>query len=361
MQNPSRFSPDTSGTNFSRVHEIVQKHAKQGNKFSVAAALTLPSIHEDPEFWRTCKYKEGIVSLFLDSEENAQNNTNDTQRPELVRSDGDLYTLLCNTVRENAQLRDIIKRLESGECSREQGGTEPSPADSLRTAIEEARALLQSQATSQDSEGRRSAGEKRSRDDPGTQVHSPVRSEEYSSANEDHSPREMVPVSPDTVSEGKKFNAVDVLESIRALPGTRRTVSSFDALGDLLGNKEHVSAWVGAMANQRRASRNSESSIESAHDDFGSRGSMGSPCKKQRRFKFSQAEDEAILHGVARFRTGAQRFQQIFYAYRNVWHPARTVQQLYDHWRGTLRYKVIQQEGYRGKNSLAARVPRNSE
>ncbi|CCW64936.1 unnamed protein product [Phytomonas sp. EM1] len=65
--------------------------------------------------------------------------------------------------------------------------------------------------------------------------------------------------------------------------------------------------------------------------------------KIKRRKRFTPEEDEAIIQGVKRFDyQGTTRFQYIFRAFQSVWQPGRTPTHLYDHWRDSLRKRVLQ-------------------
>ncbi|CBH16451.1 hypothetical protein, conserved [Trypanosoma brucei gambiense DAL972] len=364
-------STSPSPTDFSEVHKILCGHIKQGNNFSVAAAVALEPLHGSSEFWRTCGYRSGIVSALLASSLGVQRETDQLSHLEPMTV-ADVYAMFRHVVDENAHLRQIIARLESGECDPDDGsGGITSSAERLRSLISEGYDALTGRSSpcmGEDDCGQTpgkwktcsngAAGTKRRRDSPEVTERAYVRPESPVPASETLSP--AANSGDDTVDEAEQNNALDVLEQLPALPGTTRTVSSFDAVGEMVNRGAGGPSLHPTNPSEFRVGSERGSTIEthssSELSNFANVG-VGTSSGKQKRYKFSASEDEAIIKGLARFTKGQQRFQQIYYAYRSVWHPARTVSQLYDHWRGTLRYKVIQQQGYRGKNSVAARSP----
>jgi hypothetical protein len=70
-------------------------------------------------------------------------------------------------------------------------------------------------------------------------------------------------------------------------------------------------------------------------------GDHHAPPQQQVRKKFTKEEDDAILRGIARFAVGPSRFSEIFYTYKTVWKAGRTAAHISDHWRNTLRHRVV--------------------
>jgi hypothetical protein len=65
------------------------------------------------------------------------------------------------------------------------------------------------------------------------------------------------------------------------------------------------------------------------------------PKSPRQRRGFTDAEDKAIVEGVAKY-SGANRFQLIFRANPTVWQDGRTVLHIREHWRQALRKKVLE-------------------
>ncbi|CUG91855.1 Hypothetical protein, putative [Bodo saltans] len=70
---------------------------------------------------------------------------------------------------------------------------------------------------------------------------------------------------------------------------------------------------------------------------------VGPARPEKRRTAFSEEEDDAIIKGIARFPAVPGRFTQIFSAYKHVWAQGRTPSHLFDHWRGALRQRAVNQ------------------
>lgn len=62
---------------------------------------------------------------------------------------------------------------------------------------------------------------------------------------------------------------------------------------------------------------------------------------KRRRTHYTDAENTAIIHGVARYGQMPRNFPIIYESYKEVWLPGRTPMKLYDHWRDSLRRSAI--------------------
>jgi hypothetical protein len=74
------------------------------------------------------------------------------------------------------------------------------------------------------------------------------------------------------------------------------------------------------------------------------RAAIAPPVRSEkRRTAFSEEEDDAIIKGIARFPAVPGRFTQIFSAYKHVWAQGRTPSHLFDHWRGALRQRAMNQ------------------
>ncbi|CCW69599.1 unnamed protein product [Phytomonas sp. Hart1] len=67
---------------FDVLHRILLSHLQRGNIMAVLAIVGLPQVHENPLFWRTCTYPEGLVSAMIDaSDVAARNNPPDHVKP----------------------------------------------------------------------------------------------------------------------------------------------------------------------------------------------------------------------------------------------------------------------------------------
>ncbi|ESL07779.1 hypothetical protein TRSC58_04528 [Trypanosoma rangeli SC58] len=361
--------------NFTTLHEIIRGHIRRGNHFAVLGLLALNVVHEDPAFWQTCTYHDGIASAVIASflanrgievPPTQETSPNINQDPLTAN---ELYIMLRSIRGEDTLLSRFIDQLETGSVKGKQGNNRSSnnkgsnkisadaslPFAEVQVELEELCTVLQERFRSRDIK----SNQTREVSDPLATIGSQALKRTRESDGMEETCADLVmestaAVCPEARSlepvDGHGGNgcssALDVLARMPPLPGSTRALTSFDAVAGLVSHDK-----CEASASHSSGGRGSE-----AHLGFSCGTATVEPRPKQRRHKFTPEEDEAILQGVARFAKGPGRFESIFYAYRGVWHPARTATQLHDHWRGILRQRaVLHQEGYRGKNVLAAR------
>ncbi|RNF11241.1 TTAGGG binding factor [Trypanosoma rangeli] len=368
--------------NFTILHEIIRGHIRRGNHFAVLGLLALTVVHEDPAFWQTCTYHDGIASAVIASflanrgiegpptpetrSTGSETSPNISQDPLTAN---ELYIMLRRIRGEDALLSRFIDQLETGSVKGKQGNNRSSnnkgsnkigvdaslPFAEVQVKLEELCAVLQERFQSRDRRSNQTREVSDSLATTGSQASKRTRESDgieetcanlvmESTAVVCPEARCLEPV--DGHGGNGCSNALDVLARMPPLPGSTRALTSFDAVAGLVTHdKCEASASHGSGGRESEANGGLSCGIATVE-----------PRPKQRRHKFTPEEDEAILQGVARFAKGPGRFESILYAYRGVWHPARTATQLHDHWRGILRQRaVLHQEGYRGKNSLAAR------
>ncbi|CAD2222329.1 hypothetical protein ADEAN_000987300 [Angomonas deanei] len=125
-------------------------------------------------------------------------------------------------------------------------------------------------------------------------------------------------------------------------------------LGDILSNHN-------TTTNSNNATNNDNNVIVAAirafDDDLANRApppTNNTPNRRQKRKRvaFTQAEDDAIIAGVAHHGQKPIHFDYILQQYRSVWEEGRTARKLYDHWRESLKFKVLQ-----GMSADAAQAP----
>ncbi|RNF25782.1 TTAGGG binding factor [Trypanosoma conorhini] len=366
---------------FTVLHEIIRGHIRRGNHFAVLGLLALSVIHEDSAFWQTCTYHDGIASAVIASSLEVrgieappaqETSSAGTEGIQNLNHDpltaNELYAMLQRIRGEDALLSRVIGQLETDfvkeNNSNNNGGNGDKkiavgaslPAAEAQVKLEEVCAVLQEHFRSRD--------ERRSQPQEASNPLATIGFKALKRARESDDPEAICaalaveatavvnskvrsPGAADGDGENGCSDALEVLARMPAVPGSTCALTSFDAVAGLVRHGER-----GVPASQNSAGgRDLGTQVGSACGVV-----AAEPRPKQRRHKFTPEEDDAILQGVARFGKGPGRFESILYAYRGVWHPARTATQLHDHWRGTLRQRVVlQQEGYRGKNTLAAR------
>ncbi|ORC92720.1 TTAGGG binding factor [Trypanosoma theileri] len=362
---------------FTVFHEIMRDHIHRGNDFAVLAALALNVVHEDPHFWHTCTYRSGIAAAVIGSSLNRSDKTHPQQESEVTTDDtslsveqepltaSELYIILKRIGNDDKLLRRVIEQLEEVPASpnNEEDVLSSSPSGvELQVDLADLCTVLHERC--------RSCKVKKSgvlNVPPNVVIDTHSGTAKHLRLSDDSIERRVVHVCESTSNFGKKISevqdvgndgdmdavgcsdALGVLARMPALPGSTRALTSFDAVGDSLDYKRS-----GQVDHINHRSRKGNQSVPESSKMGGTIPSE-TPLK-QRRHKFTPEEDEAILRGVVRFAQGPGRFESIFHAYRDVWHPGRTSTQLYDHWRGTLRQRtILQQGGYRGKNSIATR------
>ncbi|KEG15139.1 TTAGGG binding factor [Trypanosoma grayi] len=363
MRTLSATSAATPSMDFAALHDIMRDHIHRGNNFAVLATLALSVVHENPAFWQTCTYRNGIAAAVLascierrgtkhlQSEAGATETSTASTAEEGPLTESELYILLRRIDDNDAILRRVIDQLEEGSAPSNHDDMESSDPRSVETQIDLDMlcAVLRERCRSCNEE-RDLIGDTGAASSSATTTRMLKRPRGSDAAEERHVVFTKESTSTSTADDSRgevDSDALNVLAQLPALPGSTRAVASFDAVGDFVNQGDGERVETG---NQRFGCRS-----------FHCEEAMGcAPIvelrPRQRRHKFTPEEDEAILRGVARYAQGIGRFESIFYAYRGVWHPDRTPTQLHDHWRGTLRQRaVLEQGGYRGKNSLASR------
>ncbi|KAH9589036.1 hypothetical protein LSM04_000825 [Trypanosoma melophagium] len=374
----SAFS--ASPVDFTVFHEVMLDHIHRGNDFAVLAALALNVVHEDPHFWHTCTYRSGIAAAVIRSSLNRSGKTHPQEESGVTTDDSslsteqepltasELYIMLKRISNEDKLLCRVIEQLEEVPVSPNIGedviSSSPS-RDELQIDLADLCTVLHERCRSCKFKGTGVLN------GPNTVANAHSGTTKHPRLSDDSLERRVVHVTESPSNYGKNIidtqnvgddgdtdsvgcsDALGVLARIPALPGSTRALTSFDAVGDFLNDKH-----------SRRVERVNQN-IREGYRSLPERNKVGTTTPletplKQRRHKFTPEEDEAILRGVVRFAMGPGRFESIFHAYRDVWHPGRTSTQLYDHWRGTLRQQaILQQGGYRGKNSVATRGVHN--
>ncbi|KAF8292716.1 putative ttaggg binding factor [Trypanosoma cruzi] len=362
---------------FTVLHEIMRDHIRRGNHFAVLGILALTVVHEDPAFWQTCTYHDGIASAVIatcvgnDGVKTHPPQESRCQTEEIAPNlnqefltENELYLMLRRVCGKDPLLCRVIHQLEmdpvkenntSNGSSKELDAAVSVPSAAMRVNLDEVFAVLQERFRSLDERRSQSQGTTIPPATIGPQALKRARESDVSEENLGVIATESAAVAPsksrylepvDGVDGDGCSDALEVLAHIHALPGTTCALNSFDAVAGLVDDGE-------------REGLESHSSRQQGLEPKGTSRNDIAPVglrPKQRRHKFTPEEDEAILQGVARFAKGPGRFESILYAYRGVWHRDRTATQLHDHWRGTLRQRaVLQQGGYRGKNSIATR------
>jgi hypothetical protein len=268
---------------FDHVHHCLEQEIRRGHSSSILLLLSLPEIHEDALFWRTCRSHAGIASavladyLCVTGESQAGPDESNSRMP---MSKNELYALLKRCGDDKSIISETVDAMERG----------------LQTSVDLASlcSLLQARAAPPAP----SPG-KRNRDGSAAEP----------SSDPPPPPNRGIPAS--------------VLREIArtALPGSSVDIDSFEAIGPPLFQVKG-------------------GPVREAHERQG--GAVTSGRAKQ---AFSHEEDDAIVRGIARFAVGPSRFTDIYLAYKSVWKPGRTAQQLADHWRSVLKERTIRGQG----------------
>ncbi|KAG8348492.1 hypothetical protein ERJ75_000933400 [Trypanosoma vivax] len=349
-----------SEVNFELVHEIMRRHLRRGCDFAVLAVIALDFIHNQPHFWRTCDYRDGIAAAVISSSVCLPSPYNCHSPRAKPLTKNELFMILRAVGSDNPNVAAVIKQIEAtgNELQTEVGGC---MVNAIFGRIPDVCTFLRGRYRAHgvgdlgpeqplmENDTLHSLSLKRPRE-ACREVSEAVTSGEGVPVTCEGTERGHDPVSCSEVpNEEQSRDALQVLDQLHVLPGSRCTVSSFDAVGDLLGGKGRDSGTDHG--------KQLDPFLVPLDLERGGKNSGGTSYSRQRRFKFTEEEDAAIQQGLIRFPKDPGRFKRIFYAYQHVWRPGRTVNQLYDHWRGSLRYRLLQQDGYRGKNSLGARAP----
>ncbi|EKF31199.1 hypothetical protein MOQ_004968 [Trypanosoma cruzi marinkellei] len=362
---------------FTVLHEIMRNHIRRGNHFAVLGILALTVLHEDPAFWQTCTYHDGIAAAVIATcvgndgvkshppqESRCQTEETTPNFNQECLTENELYIMLRRVCGNDPLLYRVIHQLEMDplkENSNSNGSSKgidaavSVPSAGMRVNLDEVCAVLQERFRGLEERRSQSQGAtippvtvgpqalNWARESDGCEEHWAVSATESAAVTLPKS-RYLEPV--DGVDGAGCSDALEVLAHMRALPGTTCALKSFDAVAGLVDDVEREGLESHISRQQALEPK------ETFRNDIAPVGLR----PKQRRHKFTPEEDEAILQGVARFAKGPGRFASILSAYRGVWHRDRTATQLQDHWRGTLRQRaVLQQGGYRGKNSIATR------
>lgn len=366
---------------FTILHEIMRDHLRRGNNFAVLGTLALDVVHENSIFWKTCTYHDGIAAATISlSMKNRERGAHRHREVSLRTSDAsskvdgepltsnELYIMLRRITGDDLLLHRVMDQLEedpflSNKSSGDGGGDDVnaiSPVVETRVALDEVCALLREHC---------GGGEIRQ----GNSVQTPAMATAVSPGplkhgRESDSPlkhrvaRRAEPTAeanmnkrcssdPDETQEAVCTDALEVLARMSALPGSTRAVTSFDTMADSL-DRDDSEGRTGILRRSLGRYSNVVMPVTAPTRPVVTMATR----PRQRRHKFTPEEDEAILQGVARFTKGPRKFESILYAYRGVWHPERTAEQLRDHWRAILRPRaVLQDGGYRGKDSVARR------
>ena len=270
---------------FDQVHKCIDRQIQKGNGDAVLLLLSLPELHEDALFWRTCKSHAGIASAVLS---NYLAVTGETQ------GDGGN----CRVPMSRNELYALLKR-----C-----GDDKSACSAVVTAMEEGQPVTVDLANLCSLLQARAVPVKRDRDGNSASL----------SSQGGPSPGDN---NKKNVSSLYKDEERRLLEGLArsALPGSVAMADSFDDLGQFTAPR------LGRVSDETTAA------VQQPQPAAPSR------LKQQ----FSKEEDEAIVKGIGKFPVGPSRFTEIFREHKQVWKEGRTAQQLADHWRSVLKDKTI--------------------
>ena len=285
----SQKSTARSDGYFDNVHKVIERHVQKGNGDALLLLLSLPELHEDALFWRSCKNHAGIASAVLSNylavTGETQNDDSAASRVPLSRNE--LYGLLKRCGDDQSACSAVINAMEEGQ---------PVTVDLANLC-----SLLQARAVPAVAKGDRE-GNPLEENEP-----TPTRG---------------------SVSGAVSSQQQRLLEALTksALPGTIATADSFDDIGQFNAPARPARVSGGVVPLQQQQNQKPPSAP-----------SAPSRVKQQ----FSKEEDEAIVRGIAKFAVGPSRFTDIYLAYKEVWKDGRTALQIADHWRSVLKDKTI--------------------
>lgn len=306
----------TTPPSYDALLAVLLKHVRHGNTFAVAAALSLPVLHTNPELWASLRSAEGdmtslnndisewhcdlvsaVVSnsiAYTDGETQQQDGEGSSSSTSMTLTATDLFALLVRCgrgLRQVPALNAVIESLESG-------GSSTVDLMGLRTQLSEV------------------ASRKRGR-----------------------SPSQPTPTAENTDQEQTAATAPIVAPPIIEPQSTaEETVQSILAKYKPMQRTSTTTSSPPPPTTQQKGL--AVEVIDEDEDFFPTPPESGSPQGPKRRQAFSAAEDDAIIRGMGKFAPNAHRFTTIFNTSRSVWAPSRTPQHLYDRWRNVLRNRV---------------------
>ncbi|PWV01644.1 putative ttaggg binding factor [Trypanosoma cruzi] len=249
---------------FTVLHEIMRGHIRRGNHFAVLGILALTVVHEDPAFWQTCTYHDGIASAVIATcvgNDGVKTNPPQESRclteeiaPNLNQeflTENELYLMLRRVCGKDPLLCRVIHQLEmdpvrenntSSGRSKELDAAVSAPSEAMRMNLDEVLAVLHERFCSLDERRSQSQGTtippatigpqalKRARESNGSEENLGDIATESAAVATPKS-RYLEPV--DDVDGAGCSDALEVLAHIHALPGTTCALNSFDAVAGL--------------------------------------------------------------------------------------------------------------------------------